>query len=213
MQTEVDKKWYYSTWFIILTLLFFFPVGLVLMWMGRKFNLYIRIGVTFLLAIFVMVNIFTAHQKATTAPSTQSTQVQQKNEEAKKPQINKPEERVEDKPNAANKQSPSSSSIIVKNKPGDIINGFKIENIAIEKAGYTGLFGSKIVVTMTNTTGKNCSSVDLDVKGWDKDNIQVLSTSWVVGQVDAGATFRKEIIIEKNTEVKTFELLKVSVYR
>jgi hypothetical protein len=40
------EKFYQKTWFIILMLLIFFPVGLILMWATNKWNIGARIGVS-----------------------------------------------------------------------------------------------------------------------------------------------------------------------
>ncbi len=45
------KKFYQSTWFCVLMLLFFFPIGLFLMWKYKKFNVVIRVIITGLLLL------------------------------------------------------------------------------------------------------------------------------------------------------------------
>ena len=40
------KKWYYSTWFVILMLIMIPPVGIILMWTGARFPKPVRIGIT-----------------------------------------------------------------------------------------------------------------------------------------------------------------------
>lgn len=54
-KVEVDKDSFVkSTGFCILMLLFFFPVGLYLMWHYKKFNPAVRIIIT----IFIMIGLF-----------------------------------------------------------------------------------------------------------------------------------------------------------
>ena len=53
----VEEKWYYKTWFIVLTLLFLFPVGAFLMWKGGKFGKKTRIGVTVVLGLIFLSSV------------------------------------------------------------------------------------------------------------------------------------------------------------
>lgn len=49
----MKEKSYEKTWFIILTLICIFPVGLILMWKNKKFNIPIRIVIT-ILGLFIV---------------------------------------------------------------------------------------------------------------------------------------------------------------
>jgi uncharacterized membrane protein len=51
----MQEKWYYKTWFIILLLIVFAPAGLILMWIGGKFNKYARIGITAVVLLFIVM--------------------------------------------------------------------------------------------------------------------------------------------------------------
>lgn len=51
------KKWYYSTWFVILMLIMIPLVGIILMWMGKKFSMPVRIVIT-LIGLWVMAGYF-----------------------------------------------------------------------------------------------------------------------------------------------------------
>ena len=46
IQKEIKPRWYYRSWFIILLLFVFTPVGVILLWSGSKFRLPMRIGLT-----------------------------------------------------------------------------------------------------------------------------------------------------------------------
>lgn len=47
LQELPNKKWYQKTWFTILMLIFFFPVGIVLMWMYReKWHIAVKIAIS-----------------------------------------------------------------------------------------------------------------------------------------------------------------------
>lgn len=49
-------KWYKSNWFVILSLIFFFPLGLFLMWYFKKWSLMARIIVTIVIAIISVIS-------------------------------------------------------------------------------------------------------------------------------------------------------------
>lgn len=75
----MKQKFYQTTWFTILLLIFFFPVGLFLMWKYKKFNKIVRILITILLlaaAINVLADPATSkdtntEKEATTKPTTE----------------------------------------------------------------------------------------------------------------------------------------------
>ena len=48
-------KYYEKTWFVVLMLILFFPVGLILMWRFEKFPVLIRLSVTIVLLLFLGV--------------------------------------------------------------------------------------------------------------------------------------------------------------
>ena len=52
------QKFYASTWFTIIMLIIFFPVGLILMWKYGKFNKVIRIVITALLCLGLLFALF-----------------------------------------------------------------------------------------------------------------------------------------------------------
>lgn len=52
------QKFYASTWFTILMLIIFFPVGLILMWKYGKFNKVVRIVITALLCLGLLFALF-----------------------------------------------------------------------------------------------------------------------------------------------------------
>lgn len=56
---EPKGKWYTRTWFIILMLILFFPVGLYIMWRRSNWSTAAKSVMTALVAVFVFTNIFT----------------------------------------------------------------------------------------------------------------------------------------------------------
>lgn len=59
--------WYYKTWFVVLMIIVFFPVGLVLMWKSPAFGTKTRVIVT---AIFALLIAFAPKPDTTTTRST-----------------------------------------------------------------------------------------------------------------------------------------------
>ncbi|MEX5940540.1 hypothetical protein AB6F53_12525 [Staphylococcus haemolyticus] len=52
-------KWYKSSWFVILSLIFFFPLGLFLMWYFKKWTNFGRIIITVIVGILIIVGLVT----------------------------------------------------------------------------------------------------------------------------------------------------------
>ncbi|MBO0386022.1 MULTISPECIES: DUF4352 domain-containing protein [Staphylococcus] len=92
------EKWYQSTWFTILMLLFVFPVGLFLMWKFKKnWKLWVKILITVLVAISV-VNMMT--NKTPTDNNTSKTKTEQKSDKQEvKKNDKKPETKSSNKMN------------------------------------------------------------------------------------------------------------------
>lgn len=72
-----SKKWYTSTWFTILMLLFVFPVGLFLMWKYKDWKLWIKIAVTVLIAVGV-VNMWNNNDTSNTNTTKTDNKTEQK---------------------------------------------------------------------------------------------------------------------------------------
>lgn len=53
----MEQKWYTKTWFTVLMLILFFPVGIGLMWYYKKFNKPARIIITVFFAIAIIGNL------------------------------------------------------------------------------------------------------------------------------------------------------------
>lgn len=62
------EKWYFKAWFIILMLVVFAPAGLILMWLGGRFNKIVRIGVTVVFSLLIIAVVMS--DKKTDAPNT-----------------------------------------------------------------------------------------------------------------------------------------------
>lgn len=59
-EAESIEKWYEQTWVIVLFLIFFFPVGLFLMWRYAKWPTVVKIIVTVVIAVLFLFFIFIA---------------------------------------------------------------------------------------------------------------------------------------------------------
>src|SRR5699024_814727 len=106
-----DRKFYQTTWFIVLSLIFFFPLGLILMWRNKKFGKTARIVITVIFA-FVTLSVFIdedtstefeEHDKAEVV-SKESSNEEEKNDKEKKENKEK-EAKDKKKKEEQNKQS------------------------------------------------------------------------------------------------------------
>src|SRR5699024_1254159 len=97
-----DRKFYQTTWFIVLSLIFFFPLGLILMWRNKKFGKTARIVITVIFA-FVTLSVFIdedtstefeEHDKAEVV-SKESSNEEEKNDKEKKENKEKKEKKKE----------------------------------------------------------------------------------------------------------------------
>ena len=67
------EKFYQKTWFTVLFLILFFPVGLFTMWKYKKFNKIARIIITVLLVFFCLVSYLSDDSDSTDSSSTEAT--------------------------------------------------------------------------------------------------------------------------------------------
>jgi apolipoprotein N-acyltransferase len=68
----MKEKFYEKTWFTILTLICVFPVGLILMWKNKKFNIPTRIVIT-ILGVFIIFCIMGGSKGSTENNNTKQT--------------------------------------------------------------------------------------------------------------------------------------------
>src|SRR5690625_2876597 len=86
-----DRKFYQTTWFIVLSLIFFFPLGLILMWRNKKFGKTARIVITVIfdfvtLSVFIDEDTsteFEEHDKAEVVSKESSNEEEKKDKEKK----------------------------------------------------------------------------------------------------------------------------------
>lgn len=81
---ENSKKWYKSTWFTILMLIFIFPIGVVLMWRFMNWNKWIKIIITCFFALVILFNMTnddTNHNKENKSTSNDKTTEQKSNKQ------------------------------------------------------------------------------------------------------------------------------------
>lgn len=60
MNTENTQKWYQKTGFIILLLIFFFPVGLFLMWKYTNWGKKVKIAISAIIAVFFGISLISS---------------------------------------------------------------------------------------------------------------------------------------------------------
>lgn len=78
---EIQEKFYQKTWFIIASLILFWPVGVVLLWVQKKFSLNIRVVVSIIFGLFFVTAITSGDDTTNTASQYNSQSIQQKTEE------------------------------------------------------------------------------------------------------------------------------------
>lgn len=66
------EKWYKKTWFTVVMLIFFWPVGLVLMWVNKKFNMVARVIISVICG-FILIGMITNPTSTKTTTTTSST--------------------------------------------------------------------------------------------------------------------------------------------
>jgi hypothetical protein len=60
----LKEKFYTTTWFVILMLIVFIPIGLILMWKYSKFNIVLRILITCIFSVVVLSSVSSKDTKA-----------------------------------------------------------------------------------------------------------------------------------------------------
>lgn len=210
-----SQTWYYRSWFVVLMLIWIFPIGLFLMWKANKFNLYIRVGVSFVFLVMMMTSILTsAMGGGNTSPKNSSNPAGQTKHVADAKVV---PDKVDNRKTGTDNKIFTKSQIVCKNAIGDMLNGFKIKDIEIKKGEPWVGYEAKVAITLENTTGINYRWVTFDMKGWDANNVQVLADSYSIMSVDAGQIVRYEAIIAKKSDsdknARTIEFLDLKVMR
>lgn len=54
---DENKKFYQKDWFTILTLVIFWPIGLIIMWTNKTFNMAARIIITIFFALCIIISV------------------------------------------------------------------------------------------------------------------------------------------------------------
>ena len=70
----MKEKFYQKTWFVILMIIFVFPVGLILMWYYKKFNNIARIIITVLFALALLSGLLGGESGDTANTFTETTE-------------------------------------------------------------------------------------------------------------------------------------------
>lgn len=78
-EVNAKPKWYYRTWFVIISLIVFFPIGLYLMWKGTVFGKKWRIALSIIFGLIFVSNWTGNNETAkNTSPSAPTKQVSAK---------------------------------------------------------------------------------------------------------------------------------------
>ncbi|MBZ9691651.1 hypothetical protein [Clostridium sp. M14] len=92
-------KWYEKTWVIILFLIFFFPVGLYLMWKYSKWNKAVKVVLTIFFALVIIGNIGKNNTVTTKQDSKEIEQAEKKDDLVKEETVKKETVKEEKKSN------------------------------------------------------------------------------------------------------------------
>lgn len=66
--TKQNEKLTSKTWFVVLTLIIFFPIGLFFMWRNKMFNMPIRVIVTAFFGIAILANLGSSNSEPVAEP-------------------------------------------------------------------------------------------------------------------------------------------------
>ena len=139
----MKEKFYEKTWFTILTLICVFPVGLILMWKNKKFNIPTRIVIT-ILGVFIIFCIMGGSKGSTENNNTKQT-IAITTTEAN---VNEEQSEITTaKPNTSSKVDEISRQ--AKNDAKNIDDGKTIEAINFIKENYPNYFASNEVMEKT----------------------------------------------------------------
>lgn len=72
----MEKKWYYSKWFIILSLIYLMPLGLFLMWEGKIFTKKTRIVISTIIAIISALLFITSVNTKPLTPEQEKSRIE-----------------------------------------------------------------------------------------------------------------------------------------
>ena len=72
----MEKKWYYSKWFIILSLVYLMPLGLFLMWEGKIFTKKTRIVISTIIAIISALLFITSVNTKPLTPEQEKSRIE-----------------------------------------------------------------------------------------------------------------------------------------
>lgn len=75
-------KWYNKTWFTIIMLIVFFPVGLFLMWKNEHFKKSVRIAITVFFALVIVVGMFSGDDENSVEEDAIEEDIEEKELEA-----------------------------------------------------------------------------------------------------------------------------------
>ncbi|WP_268222150.1 hypothetical protein [Staphylococcus ureilyticus] len=103
----MNEKWYKTNWFVILMLIFIFPLGLFLMWYFKKWNKTTRWVVTAVVILFVLISPFVdtkdnannneaKKENTATKNTTKEDKNDKKSDEVEKKEVKETSEKVKE---------------------------------------------------------------------------------------------------------------------
>ena len=151
-----EKKWYLSNWFVILMLIFIFPVGLFLMWYNKKWTKPARWIVTGLIALAVVISPFMEDEKS---QSEEKTVSQDNKEEKTEKETSK--DKAEPKKEEHKKEKSSDDSKTKSSKPltdeDKLKKNIKDESVTLKDLEFVN-DGDEIHITIEASTAMSKKS-------------------------------------------------------
>ena len=219
------SEWYKQTWFTVVSLLFCFPVGLVLMWMyQKKWNIVVKSIVSGLFAIAVIANAnspstpvnpgspsnstvsapLTPAQKrqAAKAAKEQAAQAKvtarhQKEADAKAAAQAKRQEAENERQQAeeARQQEKTDRQQAEYDQTHYKNDGLTLDTRSVQWGRDDSGFGSYITGKVTNDSGDSLDYAEITYKELDEEGNQIGTARDNITHLDAGATWKFKCMV------------------
>lgn len=71
---NTKTKWYYKKWFVVLTLILFFPIGVFLLWKSKSFGKKSKIIITGIFFVFLFIGFISPDEETSTTVTNSTTE-------------------------------------------------------------------------------------------------------------------------------------------
>lgn len=121
------KKWYKSTWFTILTLIFIFPLGLFLMWKYMDWKRWVKILITVLIVIIAIANLTNSAENEDEQKDDDKKQEHKQTDEKNKKEKNVKKKDVEKTGEKLEKSNVKIPKAMTEDKYKDVIRSYQMQ--------------------------------------------------------------------------------------